>query len=194
MSVYGKHGVTKDTPKNVLFGAGTIHRDLKFEGGSWNFAESIVGATSGGSKLDVVPVITEIEIDGALVPVKLLTNQKTGETATMEINFIELTDDVMKAALIAESGNSEDASYSLLESKGSIEAGDYWDNVAFVGKNLEGENIIAILPNALCTSGLSLDSKNKEASKPAVTFVCTAELEGDLDKLPWKIYKPTKSA
>lgn len=191
MAKEGKNGVTADTPKKVLFGAGTIHKNLKYTDGSWNFAASIVGATSGGSKLEIIPEITELEIDGALVPVKGLTHQKTGEAATMEVNFIELTDDVMKAALIAQAGTSEDTNYTALESKASIEAGDYWDNIAFVGKDLNGGNIIAILPNALCTSGLSLEGKNKDASKPAVKFVCTADTSGDLDTLPWKIYRPT---
>lgn len=191
MAKEGKHGVTADTPKQILFGAGTIHKNLAYAGSSWNFANSIVGATSGGSKLAIIPTITELEIDGALVPIKGITHQKTGETATMEINFIELTDDVMKAALIAQAGTSEDTNYNVLESKASIEAGDYWDNIAFVGKDLNGENIIAILPNALCTSGLTVEGKSKEASKPALTFVCTADTTGDLDKLPWKIYRPT---
>lgn len=191
MAAAGKHGVTADTPKKVLFGAGTIHKNLTYSGSAWNFANSIVGATSGGSKLEIIPTITELEIDGALVPVKGITHQKTGETATMEVNFIELTDDVLKAALIAQFGNSEDSNYTVLESKASIAAGDYWDNIAFVGKDLNGDNIIAIFPNALCTSGLSLEGKDKEASKPAVTFVCTADTTGDLDKLPWKIYRPT---
>jgi len=190
MAEAGKSGVSANTPKKVLFGAGTIHKGLKFSGDSWNFTETIVGATSGGSKFEVIPTLTEIEVDGALVPVKGLTHKKTGEAATMEVNFIELTDDVMKAALIAQLGISEDDAYSVLESKPDIEEGDYWDNIAFVGKDLNGGNIIAILPNALCTSGLSLEGKDKEASKPAVTFVCTADSTGELDKLPWKIYRP----
>lgn len=189
----GKHGISSTTPKKTLFGAGTIHKNLTYSDGSWNFAASIVGATSGGSKLEIVPTITELEIDGALVAVKGLTHQKTGETASMEINFIELTDDVLKASSLAEAGTSDDTNFDAIQSKANIETGDYWDNIAFVGKNLEGDNIIAILPNALCTSGLSLEGKDKEASKPTIKFVCTADNTGDLDTLPWKIYTPKAS-
>jgi hypothetical protein len=89
MSKEGKTGVTANTPKNILFGAGTIHKNLKYEGDAWNFTESLMGATSGGSKLSIIPEVTSIEVDGALVKAKGLT-VKTGETATMEINFIEL--------------------------------------------------------------------------------------------------------
>ena len=90
----GKTGVTKNTPKNILFGAGTIHKGLKYEGGKWNFEESIIGATSGGSKFTIKPEIVKVEADGALVAVKGL-EKKTGETAEMEINFLELTKEII---------------------------------------------------------------------------------------------------
>ena len=53
----GINGVSANTPKNILFGAGTIHKGLKYEGDKWNFDASIIGATSGGSKLSIVPEI-----------------------------------------------------------------------------------------------------------------------------------------
>ena len=193
MSKEGKNGVTTKTPKNILFGAGTIHKNLKYTESAWNFADSIVGATSGGSTLSIVPEITTIEVDGALVTVKEL-QKKTGETATMEINFIELSKDLLKAALIAQDGSSEDTNYDLLESKPDIVAGDYWENVAFVGKTLDGRNIIVIMDNALCTSGLELSGANKDTAKPALTFTCHADLESDMDTLPYHIYYPKDAA
>ena len=64
------HGVTESTPKNIMLGAGTIHKGLKFAEGRWNFSESLIGATSGGNKLTITPEITTVEVDGALVKVK----------------------------------------------------------------------------------------------------------------------------
>nr|DAH31952.1 MAG TPA: major tail protein [Caudoviricetes sp.] len=193
MSKEGKTGVSANTPKNIMFGAGTIHKGLKYAGSSWNFDETIIGATSGGSKLSIVPEITNIEVDGALVKAKGLT-VKTGETATMEINFLELTKDIIKAATIGADGTSDDASnYDLIESKANIATGDYWENIAFVGKTLEGKNIIAILDNALCTSGFEQEGKNKEGAVGKYTFECHAELTSDLDTLPWHIYYPKAS-
>jgi hypothetical protein len=185
----GKNGVTANTPKNIMFGAGTIHKGLKFADGAWNFAASLYGATSGGSKISIIPEITKIEVDGALVATKGLT-QKTGETATMEINFIELTKDIIKTAAIATDGTSADVNYDVIESKASIEEGDYLDNIAFVGKTLDGRNIIVIMDNALCTSGLESEGKNKEGAVGTYTFECHAELDSDLDTLPWHIYYP----
>ncbi len=193
MSKEGKTGVSANTPKNIMFGAGTIHKGLKYTGNAWNFDSTIVGATSGGSKLSIVPEITNIEVDGALVKAKGLT-VKTGETASMEINFIELTKDIIKTATIGADGTSDDATnYDVIESKANIATGDYWENIAFVGKTLEGKNIIAIMDNALCTSGFEQEGKNKEGAVGKYTFECHADLTSDLDKLPWHIYYPKAS-
>ena len=193
MSKEGKTGVSANTPKNIMFGAGTIHKGLKYTGSAWNFDSTIVGATSGGSKLSIVPEITNIEVDGALVKAKGLT-VKTGETASMEINFIELTKDIIKTATIGADGTSDDATnYDVIESKANIATGDYWENIAFVGKTLEGKNIIAIMDNALCTSGFEQEGKNKEGAVGKYTFECHADLTSDLDKLPWHIYYPKAS-
>jgi hypothetical protein len=163
--------------------------EKKVTAGTWNFEESIVGATSGGSVLSIVPEFVHVEADGALVKVKGL-EVKTGETAKLEINFLELTEEIIKAAAIAKDGTSEDSNYTLLESKAAIEEGDYWENIAFVGKTLEGKNIIAILDNALCTSGLELGGENKKESVGKYTFESHADLTSDLDTLPYHIYYP----
>ncbi len=189
MGAAGKHGVTADTAKNILFGAGTIHRNLKYATDAWNFADSIIGATSGGSKLTITPEITPVEVDGALVKVKGL-DVKTGETAVMEINFIELTKELIKLSTFGQDGESSDTNFDLIESKANIAEGDYLENIAFVGQTLDGRKVIAILDNALCTSGFSQEGKNKEGAIGAYTFECSATPDTDLDKLPWHIYYP----
>lgn len=193
MGKTGKTGVTTDTPKNILFGAGTIHKDLKYTNNKWNFEESIIGATSGGSKLTITPEFTDVEADGALVLVKGL-KVKTGETASMEINLLELTKEIIKSAVVGQIGTSADATYDVIESKADLEEGDYFDNIAFVGKKLDGKNIIVILDNALCTSGLEAEGKNKEGAIGKYTFECHADLDGELDSLPYHIYYPKTTA
>lgn len=189
-------GVTEKTPDNIPFGAGTIHKGLKFDSAGtkkWNFEESLVGATSGGSKFEIIPEIKQVEIDGVLVAVAEL-DVKTGETASMEINFAELTPDIITAAIIGKSENSEIEGYSMITSKPDIKLGDYWENIAFVGKTLTGKPIIVIMENALCTSGVSIEGKNKEAGVGKYTFRCSQKISGDLTTLPYKIYYPTPSA
>lgn len=192
--IAGKNGVTANTTKNILFGAGTIHKGLKYtEGSGWNFAETCVGATSGGSKLSIVPEVYDVPVDGADVLVKGL-RVKTGEKATMEINLIELSSDVIAAAAMGVLAEAEMDGYDLIESKPDIEVGDYWDNIAFVGKMLNNEPVIAILDNALCTTGFEQEGKNKEGSVGKYTFECHADPDTDMDKLPWKIYYPKATA
>lgn len=196
MSREGHTGVTADTPKNIFFGAGTIHKGLKYSGESWNFAESCVGATNGGSTLTITPEFYDVPVDGKNVVIKQF-KKKIGETATLEVNFAELTEDLIITTAIAESvGTIEMPSKNetMLEicSKAEIDDLDFWENIAFVGKTLEGKNVIAILPNALCTSGLPLAGTNREGATITATFTCHADIEDgdDLDILPWKIYYP----
>lgn len=190
-------GITENTPKSVMLGAGTIHKGLQFTAGqsgaagSWNFASSLICATSGGSKLSIKPEFYDVPVDGKLVKVKGLT-VKVGETATLEINPIELTPEILKVSVIGDEAASTTATgYNEITSRARIAAGDYVENLAYVGKTIEGKPIIILFKNALCTSGLELEGKNKEAAVPAFTFECFADLTPEADILPWHIYYPT---
>ena len=193
-------GITENTPKTVMLGAGTIHKGLTFTAGqsggtgSWNFEESLICATSGGSKLSIVPEFYDVPVDGALVKVKGLT-VKVGETATLEINPVELTPEVLKMAVIGDEKSSTTATgYNEITSRAIISAGDYVSKLGYVGKTIEGKPIIIIFDNALCTSGLELEGKNKEAAVPKFTFECFADLSPEADTLPWHIYYPTPAS
>lgn len=184
-------GITENTPKTVMLGAGTIHKGLQFSTNAWNFSESLICATSGGSKLSIKPEFYDVPVDGALVKVKGLT-VKVGETATLEINPIELTPEILKMAVIGDEAISSTATgYSEIKSRTIVNEGDYVENLGYVGKTIEGKPIIIIFDNALCTSGLELEGKNKEAAVPKFTFECFANLTPEADTLPWHIYYPT---
>lgn len=189
------HGVTESTPKNILLGAGTLHKGFKFDNQTkkWNFAESLVSATSGGNKLTITPEIKTVEVDGALVKVKGL-DFKTGEVAKLETNLVEITPELLKTTVIGELVESTIEGYNLIESKADIEEGDYYENLAFVGKKTDGTPIIIILDNALCTSGFEGEAKNKENTVVKVTFECYQDVDADLAKLPYHIYYPTPTA
>jgi hypothetical protein len=186
-------GITAETPKTVMLGAGTIHKGLKFSGDAWNFEESLICATSGGSKLSIVPEFYDVPVDGATVKVKGLT-VKVSETATLEINPIELKPEILKMAVIGDEAASDTATgYSEIKSRAIINEGDYVTDLGYVGKTVEGKPIIIVFDNALCTSGLELEGKNKEAAVPKFTFECFADLSPEADTLPWHIYYPTEA-
>lgn len=184
-------GITENTPKTIMLGAGTIHRGLKFADSKWNFEESLICATSGGAKMSITPEFYDVPVDGALVKVKGLT-VKTGETAIFEVNPIELKPEIMKWALIADETTSTTATgYNEITSRARINEGDYLENMGYVGKTIEGTPIIILFDFALCTSGLELEGKNKEAAVPKFTFECFADLTSEADTLPYHIYYPT---
>ena len=184
-------GVSEDTPKNIMLGAGTLYKNFEYSTESSKWTGTILGATSGGNKLTITPTITDIEVDGVLVKAKGL-RQKTGETAQIETNMVEITKEYLQSTVIGQTGTSVDSRFDVIESKELIEDSDYIENFAFVGFKTDGSPIIVIFDSAICTSGLSVEGKNNEASVVPATFECVAELKtgGNTNKLPYHIYVP----
>lgn len=188
-------GVSANTPKNILLGAGTIFKNFKYDKSSSKWTGSVIGATSGGNKLSIKPTVTNIDVDGVLVDAKGLI-QKTGETAQVDANVIELSKDILKATVIGADGTSEDERFDVIESKERIEDTDYIENFAFVGFKTDGSPIIVLFDYALCTEGFEADTKSKDPSVASVTFKCVADLKAGSNtaKLPYHIYTPKASA
>ena len=184
-------GITADTPKNIMLGAGTIHKGFALTDGKWNFEESLIGATSGGSKFSIVPEYYTVPVDGALVKVKGMEH-KVGETATMEVNFVEMTPEILKMCVVGDTAASTDyEGYTEITSRARVQESDYIENLAYVGKKTDGTPIIIIFEQALCTSGLEVEGKNKEAGVFTGTFECVADISPEADTLPWRILYPT---
>ncbi len=162
--------------------------------GAWDDSEdNVLGATSGGNKLSIVPEITPIEVDGAVVEIKGL-NQKTGESGTLEVNLAQHTVESLKRAIVGEEVESLIAGYKQIQTKSLIELSDYLDNIAYVGSMTDGTEIIAIMENAICSSGLEMDTKNKETSSVKTVFKATADFSsGVYDTLPIYIFYPDKT-
>ncbi len=190
-----KSGITETTPKSLLLGAGTIYKNLKWDNEKSTWNGDIFGATSGGNSFKLVPNIVTIEVDGAVVDTKGLTH-KQGETAELTINLVEVNPNSLKLAMIGEEVTSEATGFTKLATKSVIEDSDYIDNVAFVGFLVDDTPIIIIMENALCTSGLELSGKNKEATVIPATFKPYAAFDANTsqDRLPVYIYYPTPTS
>lgn len=162
--------------------------------GAWTDDEKhVLGATNGGNKLSIVPEITAIEVDGATVEIKGLS-QKTSESATLEVNLAQHTVESIKRAIVGK--EIEDGlikGYTQIQTKSLIELSDYLDNIAYVGTKTDGTEVIIIMENAICTSGLEISGKNKETSVTTTTFKATADFEsGVYDTLPVYIFYPKR--
>lgn len=162
--------------------------------GAWTDGEeNVLGATNGGNKLSIVPEITQIEVDGATVDIKGLS-QKTGESATLNVNLAQHTVESIKRAIVGKETNSLIKGYTQIQTKSLIELSDYLDNIAYVGTMTDDTEIIAIMENAICTSGLEWEGKNKETSVVSTTFKATADFKsGVYDTLPVYIFYPDKT-
>ena len=162
--------------------------------GAWDdAAENVLGATSGGNKLSIMSEITQIEVDGALVKVKGLT-QKQGETGTLETNLAQHTKESFLRSIIGKEQSTLIKGYAQLTTKALIEASDYLENIAYVGTMSDGTECIIIMENALCTSGFELEAKNKETAVLKATFECNADFDDAHDTLPIYIFVPNKEA
>lgn len=189
----GKHGVNTTTPENILLGAGTYHKGLKWDSASKSWNGTCVGATSGGGKVAIEGEYKDIELDGALVLVKGLT-VKQGGKASMEVNLAEITGDNIKMTTNFKQGESDADGYDLFVDKPNIEEGDYLENFGFVGKTANGKkDIIIIFESALCKSAFEVEGKNKENAVLKATLEAYAENAGDLDTIPVKIYYPSEA-
>lgn len=184
------HGITKDTPNNILLGAGTFYKNLKHDEET-GWTGTVLGATSGGGKVSITPEYFKPEIDGATVAVKGMI-WKVADEAIVEVNLTEFSEGVITSVLhLKEDTSTQVTGYKKYVAVKNISEADYLENIAYVGTLAGGKQVIIILPNAICTGALELEPKNKENATYSVTFECTATFEqDDLEHLPYEIYYP----
>lgn len=188
---YVKSGVTANTPKRVLFGAGVYADGLPW--GSVptpeEVAAGLIGATNGGGKLTIKPNLIDLELDGVLVKCRGLT-QKAGEEAYIETNMAEISPAFMARSVIGKASTTEDGKFDVIDSKSKLEDSDYYTGFGFIGQLLDGRAFMAIFKSALCTEGLEIEAKNAEQITVPATVTCYSDTaEGaDLEKLPYRLY------
>ena len=188
---YAKSGVTPQTPKNIIFGAGVYAQGLPWDKVPTpeEVKAGLIGATNGGGKLTIKPNVIPLEVDGMLVLVKNM-EQKSGETAEMETNMAEVSPDYMAKAVIGKKSTTEDGKFDVIDSKAKIEDSDYYTGWGYIGQMLDGRALMVIFKNARTTEGLEMEAKNGEQVTVPAKVACYSDLaEGeDLEKLPYRIY------
>ena len=183
-------GITTGTPAKIPFGAGVYFSGISYSETVAPTAEAIkaaiIGATQDGGTLTITPEFFAPELDGATVAVMELQN-KVGETAQMETSFAELTADLMMRMVIGSVANSTDGDYDVITSD-ILRAGHFYKGFGYYGKHMDGRPMIILFKQALCTSGLSTDAKNKTNSVFKGTFACHSDIEYGTTKLPYAIF------
>lgn len=186
---FKKSGITKQTTESLLLNAAVLYKGLKYDPEQKKWSGTLLGATSGGTKVIIKSEYKEIEVDGAIVRVVGLT-QKQGEEGSIEANLVEVTADNLKMAIVGKEEESDVEGYTLLKTKALLEDSDYIENIAAVGTLSNGQPLIVIMENMLCTSGLEIETKNKDNAVMKVKFECHAGFDDAHDTLPIDIYYP----
>lgn len=186
------HALSKDTPQKLMFASGVYYANLKWNEGAWTGAP--IGATSGGGKVIITPEYISPELDGATVAIKG-TKQLVSMTGSMETTLTEFKENIFKDTLhLAEDTNTTIEGYTVLKPKENIEDSDYLENIAFVGRLTNGKRVIVIMENALCTSPLEIEAKDKTQATYSCAFECHADIEqDDLTTLPIKLLFPKET-
>lgn len=181
------HGITQETPRNLMFGAGAYYKNLKYTDNAWE--GTVLGATSGGGKFTIAPEYLDAELDGASVKVKGAKN-KVGEVGSMEMNLTEFLPNAFKDALhLVEDTTDQATGYTVLKTKDNIDDDDYLENIAFVGALNDGRFCICIMENAFCESAMEVETANKKQCTYKCNYTCHATFEQSrLNYLPIKLY------
>ncbi len=185
-----KSGITTETPSRIPFGAGVYFSGVAYDEKVAPTAEqikaAIIGATQDGGSVTITPEFFAPELDGATVAVKEL-QVKIGEKAVMETSLAELTPENIAKFVIGAIGETTDKEYDVITSD-NLKAGHFYDGFGYYGKLLDGRPFIIVFKQALCTSGASVEGKNKTNSVFKGTFECQSDIEYGTTKLPYAIF------
>jgi hypothetical protein len=157
-------GFTSTTVDNLLLDAGYLF---------YNFDEvtgegTALGATKGGSELAIEIELRQPEIDGTKGRFKG-GQLVVSENAQLTVNLAEVTAKNLSLALPTSSLDTTGIDKDVITSKGKIELTDYLDNVAFVGKKANGDEVVIMLFNVISLEGLAMTFEdNNEATLPIV--------------------------
>lgn len=188
-------GYTQNTADSFLLNAGAWVKDLKWDKEESKWSYNLIGATSGGSKITLKNTYRQAEIDGVFTTPVGADSIESSE-GTLELNLIEFTLETLKTVLLADSEDSDGdifpEGYSVIKSRARIKDTDYVKDLAYIG-TVSGSNkpIIIILHQAICTSGLEIEPKDKaEAIYTVVYEARTAAGEVNDASLPITILYP----
>jgi hypothetical protein len=196
-----KTGFRAETMDNIVVDAGAIYTvTAAVDGGiSEDTADwSLLGATQDGATFNIDQSFRTIDIDGIKGEAKgapVLESVAPMITA----NLLEFnTDNIQKALPGATVADWQDtaATHDILTRSGCIEAADYIDYVALVGRlatdcaaGSAGEPVVFLVKNGLSKSGFSFDMADESEAVMSVEFSGHYDPDTPTEE-PWAILIP----
>lgn len=177
-------GFNSNTKNHLFLDAGALYKNFGLED------QARIGATSGGNEFDAKAKLRQIQVDGVKAANAKGLEIIDSVTVTLKCTFLEVTEDILKAALIADVDTASDSNYDIIKGKTIIADADYIKNIAWVG-TISGSNkpVIIIIQNALCLDGLQLKAQDSKDNTLAVTFTAHAD-PNTPQELPYEIDYP----
>ena len=170
------YGVTENTVENVIIDTGEVFIGYA----SAQSPGTSLGALKGGATFEIARTIRDFAPDGAKGPVKGFRRVEEVK-ATLKASMYELSATNIAQA-IAGATNTE----------GTITGGEVSDenysDIALVGQDARGGDIVLILKNALADGPFSFKMTPKGESVVEVTFTAHYDPE-DLATEPWEIIR-----
>jgi len=178
-----QHGVTTNTSSRLVLDSGALYVDYD-EGG-----QALIGATRGGATFTIEQDVREIEIDGALGPIKNL-RRIVRSVPKLSCTLLEMTLAQFKR-MLPSSASSVSGSFDVITRiTNAIAAGAYYTNIAIVAEMASLTNPVVVkVKNALFTGPFALTTTDQDEG----TLPIEAEghyLDTDLDTEPWEIKFP----
>jgi hypothetical protein len=154
-----------DSANDLLLGEGAVYKNYG------ELGQAALGATSGGSKLEIDRKIKEVKYDGGYGKTKNMSRYDTFEPK-LTVKFLKLTYTNMVAGLpvTVSDGTDADGTYKEISFDMEIAAADVLTNVAFVGQKFDGTACSIILENALNLDKISIDFKEKDEVVSEMTY------------------------
>jgi len=178
-------GFTSTTANHLLLDAGAFYRDFDMD----TLLGTLIGATKGGGEFSAKPTVRDIAVDGVKGKAKGLQRIDTWDIS-IKANMLEITPEVLKAALASGNIDSTDPSFDIVTANNDIALADYIDNITWVGRLSGSSNPVFIqIFNALNTEGITLATADKNEGVIPITFMAHYDAAA-LDDVPFAIYYP----
>jgi hypothetical protein len=157
--------VVPEKANDLLLGEGILYKNYGEAG------EAIIGATRGGSKLEIERNIKQMAFDGAYGAHKGLRRYERF-VAKLVINFLKLTYTNLAygVPITVSDGTDQDGTYKKIAFDLDINASDVLTNITFVGQKHDGKYCIIKLENALNIDKIELEFKEKDEVVSEMTY------------------------
>lgn len=146
---------------DLFLGEGVIYANLG------ELSEAVVGATRGGSKIEVDKVFRSMPYDGAYGENRGMRRYER-YVPKLIATILKQTYELLEIAMpvtVTESTNYRDIDFRL-----NIEDTDYLTNIAFVGKKHSGVQCIIIIYNPLNDGNITFEFKEKDEVSSEMTY------------------------